>query len=194
MRDGQICAVTVYYVSPGPAKGTMTKPLDEQLFEAVAGSADTGTDLSSATAKAEPRNFLRNVLSLSDNKIAGALINLKLVVDASGAGAFWIGPLVLVRDAVALSAASDDLTEKAVRDPQVVLGQWGLGANANCRPQDRASSTALSKTIVGLVLLSASAPFAAFAAMSVSVVIGLFAAMCFAAAIIAKGLDEVKNA
>jgi len=172
----------------------MTKPLDEQLFEAVAGSADTGTDLSSATAKAEPRNFLRNVLSLSDNKIAGALINLKLVVDASGAGAFWIGPLVLVRDAVALSAASDDLTEKAVRDPQVVLGQWGLGANANCRPQDRASSTALSKTIVGLVLLSASAPFAAFAAMSVSVVIGLFAAMCFAAAIIAKGLDEVKNA
>ena len=61
-------------------------------------------------------------------------------------------------------------------------------------PEDRASYTALSNTIVGLVLLGAGASFAALAAMSVSVVIGLFAAMCFAAAIIAKGLDEVQDA
>jgi hypothetical protein len=61
-------------------------------------------------------------------------------------------------------------------------------------PEDRASYTALSNTIVGLVLLGAGASFAALAAMSVSVVIGLFAAMCFAAAIIARGLDEVQDA
>ncbi|MFG5380756.1 MFS transporter [Yoonia sp. R2-816] len=60
-------------------------------------------------------------------------------------------------------------------------------------PEDRASYTALSNTIVGLVLLVAGAGFAAIAAFSVPLVIGLFAAMCFGAAIIATGLDEVQH-
>jgi hypothetical protein len=61
-------------------------------------------------------------------------------------------------------------------------------------PQNRASYTALSNTIVGLVLLGAGALFAALAAFSVTLVIGLFAVMCFAAAMIAIGLDDVQNA
>ncbi len=60
-------------------------------------------------------------------------------------------------------------------------------------PEDRASYTALSNTIVGLVLLVAGAGFAAIAAFSVPLVIGLFAAMCFGAAMIATGLDEVQH-
>ncbi|MGJ8622600.1 MAG: MFS transporter [Yoonia sp.] len=59
---------------------------------------------------------------------------------------------------------------------------------------DRASYTALSNTIVGLVLLGAGAASAGLAAISVPLVIGLFAAMCFAAAVIATGLDDVQDA
>ncbi len=59
---------------------------------------------------------------------------------------------------------------------------------------DRAAYTALSNTIVGLVLLAGGAAFAGLAALSVPLVIGLFAAMCFCAAMIATGLDEVQNA
>lgn len=61
-------------------------------------------------------------------------------------------------------------------------------------PQNRASYTALSNTIVGLVLLGGGALFAALAAFSVALVIGLFAVMCFAAAMIATGLDNVQDA
>ena len=61
-------------------------------------------------------------------------------------------------------------------------------------PEVRASYTALSNTIVGVVLLTAGALFAAVAAFSVPLVIGLFALMCFLAALIATGLEEVQNA
>ena len=58
----------------------------------------------------------------------------------------------------------------------------------------RASYTALSNTVVGLFLLGAGAATAAIAAISLPLVIGLFAAMCFCAAVIATGLDEVQDA
>ena len=58
---------------------------------------------------------------------------------------------------------------------------------------DRASYTALSNTVVGLVLLGAGGVFAGLAAFSVPLVIGLFAAMCFCAAVIATGLQEVQH-
>lgn len=57
----------------------------------------------------------------------------------------------------------------------------------------RAHYTALSNTIVGVVLLVGGASFAAIAAISVPTVIGLFSAMCFAAAMIASGLQEVQH-
>ncbi|WP_108386065.1 MFS transporter [Yoonia sediminilitoris] len=60
-------------------------------------------------------------------------------------------------------------------------------------PQDRAQYTALSNTIVGLVLMIGGAGFAVLAAISVPLVIGLFAVMCFVAAMIASGLQEVQN-
>lgn len=61
-------------------------------------------------------------------------------------------------------------------------------------PAVRASYTAVSNTIVGVVLLTAGALFAALAAFSVPLVIGLFAAMCFLAALISTGLKDVQNA
>lgn len=60
-------------------------------------------------------------------------------------------------------------------------------------PDDRAGYTALSNTVVGVVLLVAGAGFAGLSAISVPLVIGLFAVMCFGAAIIAKGLNEVQH-
>ncbi|MFQ1702066.1 MFS transporter [Loktanella agnita] len=60
-------------------------------------------------------------------------------------------------------------------------------------PDERASFTALSNTIVGLVLMGAGAGFAGLAALSVPLVLGLFAAMCFGAAAMATGLDDVQN-
>jgi MFS family permease len=61
-------------------------------------------------------------------------------------------------------------------------------------PAVRASYTAVSNTIVGVVLLTAGALFAALAAYSVPLVIGLFAAMCFLASLISTGLEDVQNA
>lgn len=58
---------------------------------------------------------------------------------------------------------------------------------------NRAHYTALSNTIVGIVLLVAGAAIAAVAAFSVPVVIGLLAALCFLAAMTATGLDEVQH-
>ncbi|MBS1303943.1 MFS transporter [Loktanella sp. SALINAS62] len=58
---------------------------------------------------------------------------------------------------------------------------------------DRTPYTALSNTIVGVVLFVAGAVFAAIAAWSVTLVIALFAVMCWAAAALALGLKEVQN-
>lgn len=57
---------------------------------------------------------------------------------------------------------------------------------------DRAAYTALSNTIVGLVLILAGGLFAALGKVSVPLVIGLFAVMCWAAAALAAGLKEVQ--
>ena len=57
---------------------------------------------------------------------------------------------------------------------------------------DRAPYTALSNTIVGLVLIVAGGVFAAVGEASVPLVIGLFAVMCWAAAALAAGLKEVQ--
>ena len=58
---------------------------------------------------------------------------------------------------------------------------------------DRALYTALSNTIVGLVLLVAGGLFAAIGVLSVPLVIALFAVMCLSAAALAVGLNEVQN-
>ncbi|MFN3663943.1 MFS transporter [Yoonia sp.] len=57
----------------------------------------------------------------------------------------------------------------------------------------RTAYTALSNTIVGLVLIGGGAVFAAIAAISVPLVLGLFGGMCFAAAVFATGLEKVQN-
>lgn len=58
---------------------------------------------------------------------------------------------------------------------------------------ERASFTALSNTLIGLVLIGGGAAFAGLAAISVPLVLGLFGAMCFGAATLAAGLDQVQN-
>jgi hypothetical protein len=60
-------------------------------------------------------------------------------------------------------------------------------------PEDRSRYTALSNTVVGLFLLAAGGIAAVVASLSVPLVIGLFAAMCFLAAAIARGLEEVQS-
>lgn len=57
----------------------------------------------------------------------------------------------------------------------------------------RAQYTALSNTVVGIVLIITGAGFAAVASLSVPLVIALFAVMCWAAAALAAGLREVQE-
>ena len=61
-------------------------------------------------------------------------------------------------------------------------------------PEDRrASYTAVSNTLVGLVLIVAGTVFAALSSLSVLLVLALFAGFCFLAAWIAAGLEEVQQ-
>ena len=60
-------------------------------------------------------------------------------------------------------------------------------------PEDqRPAYTAVANTVIGIVLLAVGALGAAFAAIGAAATIGVFAAMCVAAAVIARGLDEVE--
>ncbi|MGJ8588160.1 MAG: MFS transporter [Yoonia sp.] len=84
----------------------MTHTVSQKLFTALTKESNAETDLPDAAAKAEPGSFLRHILSLSATKIADGLIDPKLVLSwlltHLGAGAFWIGLLVPVREAGAL--------------------------------------------------------------------------------------------
>lgn len=84
----------------------MAKGTPEQIFEAVTADSDDAKGLQPRAAQAEPGNFLRHVLSLSCTKVADGLIDPKLVLSwlltSLGAGAFWVGLLVPVREAGAL--------------------------------------------------------------------------------------------
>lgn len=57
----------------------------------------------------------------------------------------------------------------------------------------RASYTALSNIMVGLVLIAVGALAAGLATLSVPLVIGVFAVMCIAGAIVAATLNEVQK-
>lgn len=84
----------------------MSKPLTEQVFEAVVDDPGAEGGLGEKARQAEPRNFLLHVASLSASKIADGLLNPKLVlswlVTHLGAGAGVAGLLVPVREAGAL--------------------------------------------------------------------------------------------
>ena len=121
----------------------------------------------------------RRVLQLS-GLAGGAVLALVVVMEFLGLTAVWgVIPVMLFGLMIAYQGVrqgrSTHLVDMADAD-------------------DRAAYTALSNTIVGLVLLGAGAGFAGLAALSVPLVIGLFALMCFSAAVIANGLDEVQGA
>ena len=84
----------------------MTSNLARAVFEMAA--ADTRSDggLTGDARASEPSNFLRHVLALTSSKVADGLINPKLVLSwlviQLGAGTFWAGLLVPVREAGAL--------------------------------------------------------------------------------------------
>ncbi len=84
----------------------MTQTLSQKLFTTLTNGSSDDTDLPEAAAKAEAGSFLRHILSLSASKIADGLIDPKLVLSwlltNLGAGAFWVGLLVPVREAGAL--------------------------------------------------------------------------------------------
>ena len=83
----------------------MTGAADE-LFEYLVEDPDRPGGLSEEAQAHEPGNFLRHVGSLSGSKIADGLIDPKLVLSwlltTLGAGAFWTGLLVPVRESLAL--------------------------------------------------------------------------------------------
>jgi MFS family permease len=121
----------------------------------------------------------RRVLQLS-GLAGGAVLALVVVLDFAGLTRVWgVIPVTLFGLMIAYQGVRQGRSTHLVD----MAG-----------PDDRAAYTALSNTIVGLVLLGAGAGFAALASLSVSLVIGLFAAMCFSAAVIAMGLEEVQNA
>ena len=84
----------------------MTQTVGERLFEAVTEDREVDSGLSDRAEAEEPGNFLRHVLALSASKIADGLIDPKLVLSwllqHLGAGAFWVGLLVPVRESLAL--------------------------------------------------------------------------------------------
>jgi sugar phosphate permease len=76
------------------------------IFDALTRKTDPDPDLPEAATKAEPGNFLRHILSLGGTKLADGLVDPKLVLSwlltHLGAGAFWVGLLVPVRESGAL--------------------------------------------------------------------------------------------
>jgi len=60
-------------------------------------------------------------------------------------------------------------------------------------PEHRASYTALSNTVVGLVLIAAGVAAAGLSALSVPLTLLVFAGMAAAGAWLALGLDEVQS-
>ncbi|SEW22927.1 hypothetical protein SAMN04488515_1727 [Cognatiyoonia koreensis] len=78
----------------------------DAVFEGLTETPDQAKGLSDKAIKAEPLNFIRHILSLSGSKIADGLIDPKLVLSwlltHLGAGAFWTGLLVPVRESLAL--------------------------------------------------------------------------------------------
>lgn len=84
----------------------MTTSLARTVFQTATDDTESDGGLSDDARSAEPSNFLRHVLALSSSKVADGLINPKLVlswlVTHLGAGAFWTGLLVPVREAGAL--------------------------------------------------------------------------------------------
>ena len=82
------------------------KTLPEAVFDTIVEDPKADGGLDDSARAAEPGNFLRHVAALSASKISDGLINPKLVLSwllmQLGAGAFWAGLLVPVRESLAL--------------------------------------------------------------------------------------------
>ncbi len=80
-------------------------PLTTEIYETLADTTSDG-GLDSAASRTEAGNFLRHAASLSMTKTADGLIDPKLVLSwlltHLGAGSFWVGLLVPVREAGSL--------------------------------------------------------------------------------------------
>ncbi|SLN50132.1 Major Facilitator Superfamily protein [Aquimixticola soesokkakensis] len=78
----------------------------KEAFEALTGARGKAESLSEHAQQAEASNFLKHAASLSMSKSADGLFDPKLVLSwllsHLGAGAFWIGLLVPIREAGAL--------------------------------------------------------------------------------------------
>ena len=87
----------------------------QNLFDRLVGGVDQDDDLSADARKAEPRNALRHIASLSMTKVADGLIDPKLILSwlltALGAPAVYAGALVPIRESGALL-------------PQILLATW----------------------------------------------------------------------
>ena len=149
----------------------------DQLGALVLASAVASLISSYVWGRVSDRSSAR-VLRLS-GLAGGVVLTLVVVLTlAGGIGAFGVLPLMLLGLMVSYHGVRQGRSTHLVD----MAG-----------PNDRASYTALSNTVVGLVLLAVGVVSAGVAAISVPLVIGLFAVMCFLAAIIARGLEEVQD-
>lgn len=108
----------------------MSDSFAKMLFDRVVVDNRTSGGLDEQAQRREPANFLRHIASLSASKIADGLINPKLVLswllNQLGAGSFWIGLLVPVREALALLPQA--LTASAIAALPVRKWAWAIGA------------------------------------------------------------------
>ena len=84
----------------------MPQDFAKTVFNRVTRDAGTSGGLDKDAQQAEPGNFLRHIAALSGSKLADGLIDPKLVLSwlltHLGAGSFWVGLLVPVRESGAL--------------------------------------------------------------------------------------------
>ena len=142
----------------------MTQDIAEQVFETVVEDPNADGGLEKKAREAEPANFLRHVLSLSASKIADGLINPKLVLSwlilHLGAGPFWAGLLVPVRESLALLPqlfTAPRIAARPVRKWFWAFGAMGQGAAAAgiALAALTLDGTAAGVAIVGLLALLA---------------------------------------
>lgn len=97
------------YILDMTEQSNSTDPADRAgapLFDRLTAGQEGEGGLSDSARTAEPRNFDRHILALAGSKVADGLVDPKLVLSwlltHLGAGSFWTGLLVPVREAGAL--------------------------------------------------------------------------------------------
>ncbi len=183
---------------------------DRQLARFVAArSALVGTALAPpylvmlASGDAPARQLGALVLAASVAALVSSFVWGRLADRSSRLVLVWAGVAAAVAMGCALALPAAGLADSYWASPAVLLGlmiayqgvrQARSTYLVDMAPEDRrAGYTAVSNTVVGIVLLAAGAGAAALAALSVPLALGAFLVLSLAGAWLSWGLDEVQN-